>query len=357
MCVLGRFAVRDRREGGTVGKEAQGGRLGPKLALAGLSLAAALAAAEAALRSFFVPERFFDPRMNAHWESSARGLTPTPLSPNVEPDPQLGWRMRRNYRGENASHNSRGFRGAQEFEPRPTSRRIVAIGDSFTYGFGVGDDATYAERLGGLLHAEVVNAGANGYGVDQALLMWEHEGRRLHPDTVVLGYVTDDFHRNALALVPWPKPRFRRGAVRGGLVYEPPPEPGQLREANWRPLSLDLLRLGWRQLTDRLGFPPLSILRDRQDLSERLLARLQSSVSETGARLVVLIIGHCAYPHGVPYEAWIAERIAGSCGSLGLACIDFTEAHDPSLYAGCHWNEEGHRRAARRIAAALRSAG
>ena len=326
----------------------------PKLILAVLSVTATLAVGELALRLLFPPERFIDHNTNAYRQAIARKAEGIPAGANIERDPQLGWRMKRNYRSANASHNSRGFRGSQEFHARPAGRRILAIGDSFTYGVHVGQDATYAARLGVLLDAEVINAGVNGYGVDQALLMWEAEGRRIRPETVVLGYFTDDFHRNAFTAGVMSKPRFVLSGDGARLVHEPPPQ-AEVSTA-WRPRIFGLLHLSWRRLANRLGFPPVSMLHERQDLSERLLARLQASVSAAGANLVVLIIPHCAYPRDGHYGAWIAAMIAESCVSLGLTCVDFTDMADPSLYEQCHWNEEGHRRAAQRIAKTLHSA-
>ena len=91
-------------------------------------------------------------------------------------------------------------------------------------------------------------------------------------------------------------------------------------------------------------------------LTSSYLARLYASVSKARANLVVLIIPHCAYPRDGHYGAWIASGISKSCTSLGLTCIDFTDLTDPSLYSSCHWNEEGHRHAAQRIAEILRAA-
>jgi hypothetical protein len=71
------------------------------------------------------------------------------------------------------THNSSGQRGREY----PTARlkgvtRILALGDSFTWGFGVEDREVFTEVLasgpGGF---EVVNLGVSGYGTDQELLL------------------------------------------------------------------------------------------------------------------------------------------------------------------------------------------
>jgi hypothetical protein len=324
-------------------------RLLSNLVLALFSIAVVGALAETVLRFVVPPERFLDPNSNEYWLTLQTG---EPFSPeaDVEPDPLLGWRMKRNHRGEKASHNSQGFRGTREVPVEATGLRIVAIGDSFTYGLGVEDDETFAARLGILLGGDVANLGVNGYGVDQAILMWESEGRRLHPDIVVLGYFTHDFHRNAFTVGVRPKPRFILDSDGRRLVHEAPGPDVRHVAPGWRMRSLDLVRTGWRRLLSRLGVLPKDMLEARQALSERLLARLQASVAEAGARLVVLVIPHEAHPQSGFHGEWVASAIARSCEKLELSCIDLTRASDTPLFQAGHWNAEGHRLAAEKIA-------
>ena len=328
-------------------------RLHPNLILALFSIAVVVALAEAVLR-FAVPrQRFLDPTSNEYWLTLQTG-EPFPPEADVEPDPLLGWRMKRNHRSQKASHDPRGFRGTRENTVEAMGQSIVAIGDSFTYGLGVEDDETFAARLGVLLGGDVANLGVNGYGVDQAILMWESEGRRLRPDIVVLGYFTHDFHRNAFTVGVRPKPRFVLDSDGRRLVHEPPGPDVRHVAPGWRMRSLDLLRTGWRRTLNRLGVLPEDMLEARQALSERLLARLQASVAEAGARLVILVIPHEAHPQSGFHGEWIASAIARSCEKLELSCIDLTSETDTPLFHAGHWNAEGHRLAAGKIAEALR---
>ena len=78
-------------------------------------------------------------------EVAARVLGLAPTLPNefsFVPDSVLPWRLRPN------KHNEMGFRGRNyEIKKEPGIFRIVGIGDSFTYGAGVSDDATYLARI------------------------------------------------------------------------------------------------------------------------------------------------------------------------------------------------------------------
>ena len=95
--------------------------------------------------------------------------------------------------------NHLGYRD-EEFSPEklPGRFRILALGDSFTFGFGVENEEAYPEvlerllneRVGtGSLRYEVINAGfASGYAPDTALAYFRHQGFALKPDLVLLGY-------------------------------------------------------------------------------------------------------------------------------------------------------------------------
>jgi lysophospholipase L1-like esterase len=89
--------------------------------------------------------------------------------------------------------NAAGFRAA-EGEPAPgahgDAQRILVVGDSFAFGWGVEDDQTFAAVLArGLARdhrVEVINAGVPGYSTDQYWLFLRERGFALAPDLVLL---------------------------------------------------------------------------------------------------------------------------------------------------------------------------
>lgn len=99
--------------------------------------------------------------------------------------------------------NSRGLRSPETDYARGASARILCLGDSFTFGVGVGDDHTWPRQLDGLLDAELgrdvetVNAGVQGWGLVEYLIWYEREGRRYRPDLVIVGVHASDW-KNAL---------------------------------------------------------------------------------------------------------------------------------------------------------------
>ncbi len=93
--------------------------------------------------------------------------------------------------------NDLGFRGPEVRDDG--SRRILAIGDSCTWGWGVPQDASYPAVLQRLLDQrpdgaryQVINAGIPGYTSYHGLLYLRERGLALHPSILILGYGFND---------------------------------------------------------------------------------------------------------------------------------------------------------------------
>jgi len=177
--------------------------------------------------------------------------------------PVRGWAVAPNVRnmsvfqGKILNSNSRGFRGETEYLESPPvgKKRIVVLGDSFTFGDEVSDNETYAHYLETLLpDTEVMNLGVGGYGHDQILLYLEEEGVKYHPDIVLLGFCWVEMPRNLQGFASYWKPRF---VLRNGelvLTHVPVPRPEEvLRQEIYRSKSLDLGLIFWHRFSYRLG--------------------------------------------------------------------------------------------------------
>lgn len=100
--------------------------------------------------------------------------------------------------------NRFGLRGPDFVQPKPPGHhRILVLGDSFTYGFGVADDAAVfparlEERLRaevdlpGVEHFEVLNGGIPGSLTDEWLELWDQVGDAFDPDTVMIVFFLRD---------------------------------------------------------------------------------------------------------------------------------------------------------------------
>ena len=121
-------------------------------------------------------------------------------------DDELGHVPRKNIRGLHSKKgsfsttfrtNTRGLRD-KEYTLTKTDgvSRIVIIGDSFTWGWGVNDDEIYTERLEAMLsNTETINLGVTAYSLSQEISYFQREGLRYNPDILMVGFYLDDIIR------------------------------------------------------------------------------------------------------------------------------------------------------------------
>jgi lysophospholipase L1-like esterase len=127
----------------------------------------------------------------------------------LKPDPVL---VRRNWpslrlklypRQVPVTVNAMGFRGRETSVAKPAGcYRVIALGDSSTFGVLVGDDETYCSLLEGMLNAdpgkgpgrtfEVINAGVIGYTTRQGLIYLQRDLLRYSPDCIVVSFAVND---------------------------------------------------------------------------------------------------------------------------------------------------------------------
>lgn len=111
-------------------------------------------------------------------------------------DPALGWRLKPGLayvgpNGERVAINAHGMRDPERSREKPPgARRVLVLGDSFTFGSAVDAGATYPRRLEQLLGpgVEVVNAGVPRYSTVQEATWLEREGPAWGADAIVLGF-------------------------------------------------------------------------------------------------------------------------------------------------------------------------
>jgi lysophospholipase L1-like esterase len=125
-----------------------------------------------------------------------------------DPHPVRRFTLRPNQRaftyGAPVAIDARGFRGGPGADG---AARLLALGDSFTFGLGVNDDETWPAQVERELRTRtgqpvtVVNTGTISYGVFQEADLLRERGLEVRPATVVHGLYWNDF-MNAAA----PKP-------------------------------------------------------------------------------------------------------------------------------------------------------
>jgi len=96
--------------------------------------------------------------------------------------------------------NAHGLRDEEIPYAKPAGeKRILALGDSVTFGWGVDQGKGFCDHMESLLNSskdditwQVINAGVNGYNSIQEVTYLRIEGMRYNPDVVILTYVRND---------------------------------------------------------------------------------------------------------------------------------------------------------------------
>ncbi len=156
--------------------------LAPNLILVGFSLTLSFAVAELVSRLFF-------PDTDLRYVDDPEALY------YFEPNQVGTFTLANGFSSPPARINRFGFRGADVDARSP--RRILILGDSFTFGTGVSDEETFSARLGHAFDGQVavVNGGQGGYGVFQMAATLRRVGEELHPNLVIVVLWQGDFLR------------------------------------------------------------------------------------------------------------------------------------------------------------------
>jgi len=141
--------------------------------------------------------RVFNPQDLAYWDSRPfRRIAAT--SPHfIENIPNT----RARFIGVPVRINSMGLRGDEIAVPKsPNSIRVLAVGDSITFGYGVPVEQTYSKVLEKQLNEtaregiryEVLNAGTLGGSLGDYLHFLNQKAEVLQPDVVIIGLTLND---------------------------------------------------------------------------------------------------------------------------------------------------------------------
>jgi hypothetical protein len=335
------------------------------LALALLSTLLTLGAVETAIRLGLVPLPSL-PVSEGWWKErflrTGRGGNPREFA---KLDPELGWLVAANldeldYEGVRISTNSDHMRGRREIPlARSGAPRIVAVGDSYTFGQCAEDDETFPAVIGqSLPDTEVLNLGVMGYGQDQALLRLRRDGLRYRPDVVVFGFHGSDMPRNLLRFRDYGKPRFRLDGGELRLENVPVPMPDAYRGA-WPPRLWNYLQMGRDAITSERPARRHTMHR----LSRAIVYRMAEETQAAGARLAVVYLPRTGNLDGDGRWGWgWFGRLCEGEKPAPFLCVDPTPRFrellptrkDVREHFGCHYSPLLYRAIGEETARALR---
>jgi lysophospholipase L1-like esterase len=270
--------------------------------------------------------------------------------------------------------NSKGLRDRDfPYEKPPGTRRILCLGDSYTFGYGVQADETFAKLLERSLSEsdssssrwEVLNAGIGSTGTAHQLALYETEGSKYSPDIVVVNFCpANDFFDNIASglytiendtLVKHDALRTRARGIQRFTRFIP--GYGFLSS---RSHLLNLVRyrvaaMNYHELNRKVSqsAKPENVVAQHNRMTRYLLDAFQRSCAERGSRLVVMFMPP---PRTAEVGQWTAEMIA-YCELRGIPVLDlepsFEAARRNSIQTYYriegHWNAAGHAVTARAL--------
>jgi hypothetical protein len=275
-------------------------------------------------------------------------------------DSLLGWRNQPGQQGifekppvfrTKVSINSKGLRDKEyPYERVPGKRRILVLGDSYAWGFGVEQREIFTEVLENMFDdVEVINSGVSGYGNDQELLWFQTEGVRYKPDLVMVVVCGNDLYENSYEFVNdlYHKPRFRLDSL-GGLHLQGVPVP---------PVPLiNNMYLALRQHSaffSYLNFLFTSlwynhIRKMNHPASFRLTFALLAEIRKSAGRFMI-VAGDGFWDTREKYADFIHDLKAKGFSVLDVTSCSGYDGVRMKLPEDSHWNVSGHRFVAREI--------
>jgi lysophospholipase L1-like esterase len=263
-------------------------------------------------------------------------------------DAQLGWRNIPGWQsttmGKPLSINSHGLRDREyKWDKPPGVKRILVLGDSFAWGYGVADSEIFTEVLerelaGGKQSWQVLNSGVSGWGTDQEYLFLNSEGFRYSPDIVILAFfcVNDPTNNGHWEQYGLRKPVFRSTNL--DLANVPVPQPGT---SSVLILTADA---------------PI-------DVTVAIVRSMADQCESRGVPLVVLKFGQFLLPGDAELQ-YVSERLADLGKShAGVTYLDWDEWFNTQptstfdILRGNndgHWNALGHELTGKMLAEILR---
>ena len=272
-------------------------------------------------------------------------------------------------------HDRDGFRkpGRPRVSPADAPKLLV-FGDSFTWGWGVGQGSVFTDLLADdLPQFAVRNLGISGVGTVVEFRLFETAGPAKNlrrGDVVAVMFFRNDFEDNVAGRL--------NAAVRGRRVVLDDVDVGwdeRLDRLRGRSLVFNLVSYNlesWFKTYRAARLATLGAEAPAARVTGHYLAQFRSACDSTGARfLVVEIPDRSLYGEGV-----IDRRVLGHATAAHRVLLELTQAlgvetldllpvfrlavrdvPDQSLTFphDSHWNAAGHRVAARAIAARIRS--
>jgi len=300
--------------------------------------------------------------------------------------------------------NALGLRGPERTVGKPPNRaRILVLGDSFAFGFGVAQDETFSAELERQLgerglRVEVLSSGVPGWSLDNELVYLRTQGFDLEPDLILLASCENDLSDLAWNRLTLDAERLPLRVEATRRMIDPKGRMRYVNESRYALPALSFPGKDWLEdhslLYHFLRFrltklsAVLSARSDRPAPPEWLRAaparpietlsqdeiQLALASSDTFQlryhRYLAAALEHLAAERGIPVRTLLVsgresgpskgspvEALHADCASRPATCLDADDVlgrgKERSRYffhSDEHWNAAGHRRIAQALA-------
>jgi lysophospholipase L1-like esterase len=328
----------------------------------------ALFLSEIALRLMGLDPLYVSPERDRFWKYDALlGWAHEPGQEGIFETPQFRTVVRINENGLRDRRHS--------YERQNDIERILVLGDSFAWGYGVEESERFSQLLEEGLGAEVINAGVSGYSTDQELLWYRNEGIKYEPDLVILVFAGNDVGDNDQQLVNtiYYKPKFvieKGQLVPIGYPVPKTSPPGRFIYSLSQRSALayflvqryfDSLSL-YRRIkinSDYAGSPESSGIHAEREpfkLTIALIDEIRNIAESRQARFMIVTTDRWwNHPSGETYR-----DLVNTMQSEGFLVVDVESmpGFDPEemlIPDDGHWNRAGHKFVAEKIKALIES--
>lgn len=216
--------------------------------------------------------------------------------------------------GVDVAISSQGLRD-RDFAPVPPAgrTRILMLGDSLTFGWGVPADRTYSKRLEQMLReagydVEVLNTGVGNYNTEMEVAYFLERGSKFQPQYVVLNYFINDAE---------PTPRYESNLLARhsrAFVYFASRVDAAMRQANVAERS------DWKDYYASLYKNPEGMRR-----VAAAVERLAAYSREHGIELFIADYPELRSPRDYPFP-YVSEAVRRLAAANGLEYFDLLPA-------------------------------
>lgn len=269
----------------------------------------------------------------------------------------------------NVRINEKGLRDrSHSYEGQNGIKRILVLGDSFAWGYGVEESERFSQRLEGYLGIEVINAGVSGYSTDQELLWYENEGVKYETDLVLLVVTGNDVGDNHKQLVSsiYYKPRFvfqdgqlvtagypvPQTSVQGKFVYFLSQRSALAYFSTLRYFDLQSWYSRTKKNADRNSSPGTDkkVASDPFELTIALIDEMKQIAASKGAAF--MIVSNARWWNAsseLSYEDFVDAMRSNGFLVLDVESMPGFDAETMVIQDDGHWSQTGHQFVAENI--------